>query len=193
MVKNKKTSKLALILLAVLPMLLLPSFAAAAEGIYIATEYPGISVGAGESLTFPRDVYNSSSQNQIVTLKVTRAPSGWETSLEGGGKKIHEVFVRAGSSEDADLRVQVPQNATEQVYTITVAAFSGDRELAALNLHVDVSKARAGEDKFTAQYSELKGSGSATFNFNLSLTNNRAEEETYSLGAELPSGWQISI
>ncbi|NLM46157.1 MAG: alpha-galactosidase [Firmicutes bacterium] len=193
MVKNKKKTKLALILLVSLAMLLLPSFAAAAEGVFIATEYPGITVRAGESLTFPLDVHNTGSQNQIVALKVTRAPSGWETSLEGGGKKINEIFLKAGTYEDADLRVQVPQDAAEQVYTITVAAFSGDRELAVLNLHVDVSKARAGEDELTAQYSELKGSGSTTFNFKLSLKNNSAEEQTYSLGAELPSGWQITF
>ncbi|HHX75332.1 MAG TPA: hypothetical protein GX699_10565, partial [Firmicutes bacterium] len=187
MVKKNKKTLLAHMLMVVLALLLLPSFAAAAAGIDVSTEYPGITVGAGESLTFPLEVHNSSSQNRIVTLKVTKAPAGWDTSLEGKGRKIHEIFVGAESSAKADLRIQIPQDAAENVYTITVAALSGDSELAALNLHVDINRARAGEDELKAQYSELKGSGGATFNFKLSLTNNGAEEQGYSLGADLPS------
>ncbi|NLW06697.1 MAG: alpha-galactosidase, partial [Clostridia bacterium] len=157
------------------------------------TTNPGITANPGEFITFALQVNNHGTQSQIVELRIDSCPEEWQASLEGRGRKISQVFVSGQSSEMVDLKVQIPENAQEEVYTITVAALRGGSLLDSLKLTVNISETPAGEDRLKAQYSELKGPADATFNYKLSLTNNGTDEQAYSLGADIPQGWQISF
>lgn len=194
--KREKLNNLFRTVSVVLPLLLFMSLpAAAASGIEISTTYPGISASAGELITFSLDVNNSGSQSRVVQLRIDSCPEGWIAYIEGKGqgRRISEVFVKGGSYESANLNVRIPENVGEGNYTLSVSALSGGSVLDTLKINVDISKVRMGADQLSAQYSELKGSAGATFNFNLTLANNGSEEQTYSLGADLPSGWQVTF
>ena len=120
-------------------------------------------------------------------------PEGWQAAIEGRGREINQVYVFPQAEANADLKVQVPRELEEGVYTVTVSASSGETVLDRLHLQIKVSQEPAGDDQLKAQYSELKGSADASFNYKLTLTNNSNEEQVYSLGADLPQGWQISF
>lgn len=182
-----------ILVVVMLLLFFLPSPTIAAAGIELSTTYPGITANPGEFITFPLQVNNHGSQSQIVELRIDSCPEEWQASLEGRGRKISQVFVSGQSSEMVDLKVQIPENAQEEVYTITVAALRGGSLLDSLKLTVNISETPAGEDRLKAQYSELKGPADATFNYKLSLTNNGTDEQAYSLGADIPQGWQISF
>lgn len=174
-------------------LLMMPTIAVAAGGIELYTTYPGIVVSPGELLTFPLDINNSNSQGQTVELRIDQIPENWKASLEGSGRKIHQVYVEARSSQMANLKVEVPESVEAGDYTITVSALRNGALLDSLRMNVKVSMEPSGEDKLKAQYSELTGPGDATFNFKLNLTNNGSTEQLYSLGAKVPAGWQITF
>lgn len=176
-----------------LVMLLLPLPAMAAEGIELSTNYPGIVARPGEFITFPLQINNQGSQNQIIELILQSYPENWKVLLEGRGRQINQVFVKKGSMETVDLEVEVPENAESADYSLTVSALKGSNILHSLKLNVEISTTPTGEDRLESQYSELKGPSDATFNFKLNLTNNGNKEQTYSLGAQVPDGWQVAF
>ncbi|HOL18083.1 MAG TPA: NEW3 domain-containing protein [Bacillota bacterium] len=190
----KKDILLNLVLVVALLFTLIPAIpVAAASGIEISTTYPGITASPGEYLTFPLEIHNRGGASQVVQLRVEHCPEGWQASLMAQGRYISEVYVEGNSAERADLKVRVPGDAPEEVYPVTVAAVAGGSVLDHLQINININRTRSGDDSFKAQYAELQGPASATFGFKLSLTNNSSEEQSYSLGADLPSGWQITF
>ncbi|NLP36358.1 MAG: alpha-galactosidase [Firmicutes bacterium] len=189
--KKQRVFQIFSVVVLVLSLLLSPAMAAAA--VELATTYPGITAGSGEVITFPLEVVNNGSQSRTVSLQVEAVPEGWQAAIEGRGREINQVYVFPQAEANADLKVQVPRELEEGVYTVTVSASSGETVLDRLHLQIKVSQEPAGDDQLKAQYSELKGSADASFNYKLTLTNNSNEEQVYSLGADLPQGWQISF
>lgn len=190
----KKKILLSLVLVVALLYPLIPAEpAAAASGIELSTTYPGITASPGEYLTFPLQIHNRGGASRVIQLRVDRCPEEWQASLMAQGRHISEVFVEGNSAERAELKVRVPEEAAEEVYSVTVAAAAGGSVLDRLQIKINISRTRSGDDSFKAQYAVLQGPASATFNFKLSLTNNGSEEQSYSLGADMPPGWQITF
>ncbi|NLM52336.1 MAG: alpha-galactosidase [Firmicutes bacterium] len=191
MKKSKKAVQIFSVMVLVLSLFFSPAIAAAA--VELATTYPGIAAGSGEVVTFPLEIVNNGSQSRVVTLQVEALPEGWHASIEGKGRQVNQVYVFANSEANADLKVQIPRELEQGVYTVTVSASAEGTILDRLNLQIKVSQESTGADQLKAQYSEIKGSADASFNYKLTLTNNSNAEQVYSLGADLPQGWQISF
>ena len=62
-----------------------------------------------------------------------------------------------------------------------------------LTLDLLVSREGTGGGEMIAQYPQLQGPSGATFQFRVDLTNNTPREQSYSLGAQVPAGWQVSF
>lgn len=179
--------------LTVLSVLLFSAPAQAQAGLELSTRYPGITAAPGESLTFPLEVKNNGWRSQTVDLSVVQKPEDWETTIKGRGRLVHKVYVSKNSLVTADLNVDVPAAASPGSYSLVVRAVGEDGSRDNLRLNVIVSKENTGGDELVAQYSELKGPSDATFRFRVDLTNKSTEEQSYSLGAAVPRGWQVSI
>lgn len=191
MKRSKKVIQLFSAMLLVLSIIFSPAVAAAA--VEVATTYPGITAGAGEVVTFPLEIVNDGTQSRVVTLQVEAVPQGWQASIEGKNRQVSQVYVFGGDEANVDLKVHVPREVKEGVYTITVSASEEGTVLDRLNLQIKVTQEQTGADELKAQYSEIKGSADASFSYKLTLTNNSNEDQVYSLGADLPQGWQISF
>jgi uncharacterized membrane protein len=166
--------------------------AAAQTGLELSTRYPGVTAAPGENLTFPLEISNGG-RSQAVKLAITQKPDGWTTAIKGNGRLVHEVFAGSGSLAAADLNVKVPADTAPGEYAIVLRAVGRVSGADSLRLSILVSKEGSGADRLVAQYSELKGPSSATFNFRVDLTNNSAKEQSFSLGAAAPRGWKVAI
>ncbi len=62
-----------------------------AAGLELSTPYPGITVVPGERVSFPLDIRYSGSGRQVEVAVIDK-PEGWETTLEGMGKTVHQVY-----------------------------------------------------------------------------------------------------
>ncbi|MDN5344732.1 MAG: hypothetical protein PWQ18_843, partial [Clostridia bacterium] len=164
--------------------------ARASNGLLLATDFPGIEVQPGATVTFPLTLTNSGAP-QKVDLKVITAPKGWSTSFKGGGMIVTQAF--AGSQPaKVDFQVEVPGDAQPGSYNFVIRA-TGPGATSELNLQAVIQEAAAGGDKMTTDYPVLSGTSSATFQFRVNLTNNGAQERSYSLAAQAPPGWQVTF
>lgn len=164
----------------------------AQSGLIISTSYPGVTVRPGETAEFPLEILNTGLASQKVNVAVVSQPEGWETSLEGRGKPVHQVFAHRGEPQHVDLRVVVPAEVEEGTYQVVVRAWTGSvASTLTLDLKVDNQEGQTG--KLEAQYPQLQGPAGATFKFRVNLTNDTTSEQSYSLAAHAPQGWQVSF
>jgi len=161
-------------------------------GLTLSTPYTGLTVKPGETVTFDLMVENKGIPSQNIELSTESIPQGWESQFLGLGKTIHKVFVKNGEYQSVSYKITVPAEATEGTYQVVVHA-SGNGVRDSLTLDLKVSTASQVQSKFVSQYPELQGPGSAVFKFRIDLTNNRSKDQSYSLGAKVPGGWEVSF
>ena len=86
------------------------TFPARADGgLELHTEYPGISVKPGDSLSIPVSIDNLTGSAADVAVSVVSLPEGWDGYLQGGS---YEVAVEASAGAASD-RLSISLNASE--------------------------------------------------------------------------------
>src|SRR5690606_847050 len=169
-------------------MLLPLGTATPAGAAEVTTPYPAVAVEPGQTSTFDLDV--ESSGTELVRLRVSEAPKGWKTLIRGGGDQVYAVYTNGGDSPEAQLEVQVPENAEPGTYNVTVAASAGSGN-DTLRLELRVVEQAAEAFELSTEFPTLQGSATDTFRFDLTLENRPARAATFSLIASGPSGWTV--
>lgn len=163
----------------------------AVGGLTLSTAYPGLTVRPGETVKFPLEVDNQGASSSVA-LSTQSIPEGWKGTFLGSGKTVHQVFVKNGETQTVDYETIVPLDTKEGTYQIKLAATSGGLS-DSLTLELIVSEAAQVQSKLVAQYPELQGPAGAIFSFRVDLTNSSNKEQSYSLGAKAPAGWEVSF
>lgn len=170
---------------------------AAGEGILMSTAYPGITALAGETVSFDLDFASLDGEAYDAALSVESIPEGWEGYFQGGDSQISKVHIDGESaltdSALASFSLTIPETAEEGEYAIELGADAGDGVQSALSLEVEVGQVEVGQSSFTSEYPEQQGATGTTFTFEMTLVNNKSTEQSYSLSAETPSGWQATF
>lgn len=161
-------------------------------GLTLSTPYPGVSARPGETLTFPLEVLNTGITSQPVNVAVVSLPEDWQWTLEGMGKTVHQVFARRNVPQDIDLKIEIPDEVKDGKYKVVVRAWTAS-VASNLTLEIQVNAKSKQDGKLQAQYPQLQGPAGATFKFRIDLTNDTANEQSYSLAAQAPQGWQVSF
>lgn len=166
--------------------LLAPVTALAAEPLSVTTPYPAVSVAPGTKASFNLSV--AVAEPQRVDLAVSGVPEGWTASLRGGGYVVTGVLSEPEAPATVRLDVAVPADAAAKAYRLTVGATAGSLR-ATLPIDITVSETAAGAVTMTTDFPSLKGPSSTVFRFNLTLKNDTAQDLTFSLNAQGPTGW----
>ena len=196
--RNKIKYALAALALVVLAAVS-PMKAQAAGGLELYTDYPGISVEAGDSQSISMYVSNDSGSAVEASLNILSMPEGWEGYFQGGDNLNSRVHIDAGAAEldsDTDLvtfNLTLPEEVEEGVYTVELKADAGAGDTDTLELEITVNEQETGQSNFTAEYPEQQGASGTSFSFDATIVNNRGTEQSYSLSAEAPSGWTVSF
>lgn len=162
-------------------------------GLDIHTEYPGMTAKAGDSLTFTIDMDNSGSACDAV-LSVQSLPDGWEGYIAGGSSRITRIHVPNGTdSASATFHLDIPADTADGSYEVVLAAQSDNAASDTLTLYLDVDQLEVSQGDFSSEYPEQEGSADTSFSFNATLINNSAAEQSYSLSANAPDGWQVAF
>lgn len=170
--------------------------ARADNGLTLSTEFPGITVKAGETVNFEMSLTNDTELPLDAALSVASLPSGWEGYFEGNGSqvsRVHAASMNAEEPTELDFNLTVPEDATDGSYTVSLLADAGEGISDALELELTVSELQLAEGDFTSQYPALEGPSTATFSFSATLVNNSGTEKSYSLASNAPEGWQVSF
>ena len=162
--------------------------------IDVSTPYPGVAVEPGQSANFDIDV--AGPPGDRVQLEVRDVPEGWDSTLRGGGSLVSEVIIPAVDPEtgtqDLDIRleIEVPEEATEGSYVISVVGTSPSGS-DTLEVDIRVAAAIGGGVVLTSEFPALRGPADVTFSYTLDLANDSSEEIQFGLQATGPSGWLI--
>lgn len=167
--------------------------ALASGGLEMSTNYPGITVKAGDELDFDLDFYNGSGTGVKTALSVLSIPEGWEHHFEGNGTEISHVYVKSGETPSAaKFYVTVPAETEQGTYSITLQAEGGGMT-STLSLTLNVNEEQLGSSAFTTEYAEQEGSAGTEFSFSSTLQNNTPKEQSYSFSANAPAGWTVAF
>ncbi len=175
-------------------LILFCSFPARADGgLSIQTEYPGMSVKPGDSLSIPITLSNSSGTGADVDVSLSSLPEGWDGYLQGGSYQVTTVHVPAGT-ETASLtfHLTVPKDIEEGTYTASVQA-SGAGMSASLPMTFSITEKEEGKGSFTSEYPQQEGASGTSFSFSTTLINNGLTTKSYSLSSNAPEGWTVSF
>jgi uncharacterized repeat protein (TIGR01451 family) len=159
----------------------------AADPLTITTPYPAVAVAPGAKVTFNVSVTTSTPQR--VALALTGAPSTWKSSLHGGGFLIDAVQTDGTEAASVRVDVDVPADATGTARMVLTG--TAGSTVVQLPLEVRVQANATGDVTLVTDFPSLKGPSSQTFKFNLTLKNDTAEDLTYSVNAQGPTGWTV--
>ncbi len=167
-------------------------------GVDMSTDYPGVTVKAGETVSFPLDFASLDGAGYDVALSVTSLPENWSGYFRGDNKEITKIHVKAADaaeedSTDAQFSLSVPEDAEEGSYEVELEADAGEGKTDALELEVTVSQEESGQSDFTSEYPQQQGMAGTSFSFETTIVNNRSTNQTYSLSADAPAGWQVTF
>ena len=168
-------------------------------GLALTTSYTAIAVEPSESATFQLTV--GGVPGEQVQMSVTDVPTGWTARFRGGTFVVSRVTLEPdcpddavpcaiGTSPNLRLEVEVPPEAAEGSYRVSIAA-DGESGSAALDLDLLVSLAVSGGVSLTTEFPALRGPSDVTFSYTLDLANDTSEEVTFGLSTLGPPGWQI--
>lgn len=177
--------------------LCMPMTASAAGGLNMSTDYPGISLKPGDTTTFDLYLTNTEETELDVALSTAQMPEGWEGYFRGDGSQVSKVHVSANQekedSPELSYSLSVPEEAEEGVYDVALKADAGSGNSYTLNLEIEITLEEAGAGNFTAEYPEQQGATGTSFSFDTTLVNNGLTNQSYSLSANAPEGWQVTF
>jgi len=154
----------------------------------ITTTYPSVTVDPGGDAIFPLQI--TAPNVERVDLAVSDVPTGFKASLKGGGAIIGSVTTSLTTPPDVKLDVKVPDGAAPGDYKLTVTGTSASGT-ATLPVDLVVGDTSGGQVTMTTDFPSLRGPASSTYQFNLRLTNDTAQELTFGLQGTGPDGWDV--
>lgn len=170
---------------------------AAESGIDMSTDYPGIMAKAGETINFPLDFLSLDGEGYDIALSAVSLPEEWNGYFKGGNSQISKIHVNGTADGETDspasFSLTVPDDAEEGVYQVELKADAGSGNTDTLGLEITVNEEETGQSNFTSEYPEQQGAAGTTFSFDTTIVNNRGTNQSYSLSAETPQGWQVTF
>jgi uncharacterized repeat protein (TIGR01451 family) len=177
--------------LAVAAMALAPAFAPAAlaaSRFSVTTPYPSVVVAPGASVSF--DLTITTPEAERVGLSLSGAPGGWTALIHGGGNVVDAVQTGGSTPPAVRVDVTVPASATGAAdLLLRATASEGTQDLA---LRIRVEAAAAGDVTLTTDFPSLQGPAGQAVSFNLTLSNQSAQDLTFAVNAQGPDGWTVT-
>ena len=159
----------------------------------ISTEYPAITVKAGDSLTFDLSLENATGTSQDITLSVASMPEGWTGTFSTSSREVSLVHVKNGSTNTAiDFNLDIPLDTENGSYQITLKA-EGQGYSDTMDLYLKVNAEEIGDSSFSVEYPSQEGTADTTFTYSGTLINNTLSSQNYSFSSSAPAGWSVSI
>ncbi len=186
-------------LVAVLFLLMLPVTAAGAagaaenvSGLFVTTQYPSLTIRAGEAKTLDLAVHNFKLPPQLLQLSLPQVAKGWKAQLLGGGQPVGAIEVGPNSDEPLQLRLEPPKGVAQGDYRFTVEAHNRQYD-ASLPILVTVGKEVPAQLKLTTNFPALRGTATTAFKYTMTLVNDSGSNATVNLSAQAPKNFQVNF
>ena len=162
------------------------------KGLYLATDFPALTIRAGEQATLPLTVYNYGLPPQRVALTIADAPADWKPEIEGAGKPVGAAFVDYDGRANLDLKLSIPATEKPGPYKIVLDA-DGDAAKSSLSIAVDLAEPLAAKLTATPKFPVLRGTAKTSFDFTVTVKNDSANDMTAALKTDAPDGFTTTF
>jgi uncharacterized membrane protein len=92
------------------------------KGLWLITDYPSLTVRAGETTTIKLKLQNANLPPEEVALSATGVPDGWKGEFLGGGQPIGAAMAAPNATVDVSFRLDVPADAKSGAQPIVLHA-----------------------------------------------------------------------
>jgi uncharacterized membrane protein len=164
----------------------------APQGVTLYTAYPSQVVKAGDTVDVSITVQNTGLPTQLVQLSTEGVPEGWSANFLGGGRVIQAVSVQTDQSQNVTLKVELPEQAANGDYNMTVVAKSESGQVS-LPLTFTVGETSPTRITLTPNLPVLKGSPKSSFSYRLTVKNDSDQDLLVNFDSQLPDGFQIKF
>jgi len=160
-----------------------------AYGFELTTDYPVVRVGPGERAEMTLEV--TSTRAERVALTIPEVPPGWRARLTGGGFEIGAVYTDPDEPPSVTLEVATPPDVPRGVYRVVVRGDTG-RQVVDLPVEFHVADDVTGAFELTSEFTQLRGSATDTFRFDLTLESSSPRQTSFNLAAAGPENWTVT-
>ncbi len=162
------------------------------KGLWITTDYPNVTVKAGEEAKLNIALVNYNLAPQRTDLSIDGVPGGWTAELRGGGRPVAAAFVEHNQKSSMELKLKVPADTKPGAYTLNVLAKAVGR---ALEMPVTVNVTAQTGARLTAEpkLPVLRGTPKSSFDFKVDVKNDSADDMLATLVAGAPRGFQVTF
>jgi uncharacterized membrane protein len=157
--------------------------------ITVSTPYPAIETEP--SSTVKLDINVASTQTAAVDLALGGLPAGWKATMRGGGFVVKAVTATPSTPAKAELEIDVPPDAGAGSYPMTVTGTDG-ANTSTVPITLDVAQEVDSGIQIAADFPSLKGEPGNAFTYNLTITNNTPEQQTFTFDPTGPQGWTVT-
>ena len=162
---------------------------AQAADLVMSTPYPSVVATPGSTVKF--DLQVTAPAVTVAQLKVANLPSGWTTTLRGGGFVVNAVTATPDTPGKVTAEIVVPPDAAANTYSLQVIASDGSGD-AAVTLGVQIQATVDSGVGVKADFPSLRGDPGTPFSYTLTVTNNTPTSQTFTFTAEGPQGWTVT-
>jgi uncharacterized membrane protein len=162
---------------------------AAVTSLTLSTPYPTIETQAGATVKMALTVESPTIQS--VELALDGIPDGWRSTLRGGGFVVHAVTATPEAPAAVDLEVALPTDVGPGEYPIVVSGVGAGGGTSSVRLVLDVVEQLDAGVKVTADFPSLTGDPASAFTYNLTITNDTPEDQTFTFEPAGPQGWTV--
>ncbi|HXC89954.1 MAG TPA: NEW3 domain-containing protein [Stellaceae bacterium] len=169
-----------------------PAAAGQVSGVYLSTQYPALTVRAGETATIDLTLHNYHLPPQQLSLSVPQVASGWKATILGGGQPVAAAMVGPDSEQKLQLRLEPPAGAGPGDYRFLVAARGDSGELR-LPITLTVGQQLPAKLKLSTNFPALRGTAETSFKFTVTVANDSGRDATINLTADAPKNFQVTF
>jgi len=162
------------------------------RGLWLLTEYPAISVRAGETATIKLKLQNANLAPEQVTLTATGVPEGWKAVFHGGGQPIGAAMAGPNEAVNIELRLDVPADARSGTQTVMLRA-TGNSQRAELPVRVTLGNELPAKLSLKTKLPSLRGTPKSSFEYAVTVGNDSGKNLVVSLAADAPRNFQTSF
>lgn len=155
------------------------------------TSYPSQIVGVGETVSISLKL-RAIGVAQIVRLEMKELPEGWIATFRGGSTDIQSVYVEPGSDASITLRLEPPAGVAGNTYRFVVLA-RGELSRTEFPIELTVKEKLPSRLSLKTDLPTMRAAPTATFRYSATLKNEGDEDLTVNLGAEAPTGFQVTL
>lgn len=162
------------------------------KGLWLATDFPALTLHAGGDTTLPLTLYSYGLAPQRTALSIEGAPAGWKAEIDGEGKPVKAAFVDYDNKANLSLKLVIPASTAPGTYNMVIKA-AGEDASSDLPIAIDLAPPLAAKLTATPQLPVLKGTPRSSFDFKVSVKNESPADMLINLSAGTPAGFEATF